>query len=104
MVTSSLGPDGKTVVISVKGRFDFQSHRDFRDAYYKHSGNKHSYVVDLSATDYMDSSALGMLLLLRQHAGGDEAHVVIRHPNPTIQKVLTIANFHKMFTLEAKAA
>ncbi len=104
MVTSSVNSDGRTVVITIKGRFDFQSHREFRDAYAKHPGNKHQFVVDLSGTDYMDSSALGMLLLLREHAGGDRASVVISRPNPTINKILTIANFTKMFRVEAKAA
>ncbi len=104
MVTNSVSSDGQTVVIQVKGRFDFHSHREFRDAYSKKSGAGTRYVVDLSNTDYMDSSALGMLLLLRQHAGGDQANVVISRPNPTIQKILTIANFHKMFAIEAKAA
>jgi anti-anti-sigma factor len=104
MVTSSVSSDGRTVTIRIKGRFDLQTHREFRDAYYAHTGKQCHYVVDLSATDYMDSSALGMLLLLREHAGGDKATVVISQPNPTIAKVLTIANFHKMFKIEARAA
>jgi anti-anti-sigma factor len=104
MITSSVSADGRTVVIKIKGRFDFQMHREFRDAYYKHTGQKCGFIVDLSAADYMDSSALGMLLLLREHAGGDKASVVISQPNPTINKILTITNFHKMFKIEAKAA
>ena len=104
MVTSSVSADGRTVVIKVRGKFDFQAHREFRVAYAKYEGKNHQFVVDLSGTDYMDSSALGMLLLLRQHAGGDSANVVISQPNPTISKILTIANFTKMFKVEAKAA
>jgi anti-anti-sigma factor len=104
MVTSSVSNNGRSVAIKITGRFDFQCHRDFRDAYAKHAGKPCDYVVDLSGTDYMDSSALGMLLLLREHAGGDRATVVISQPNPTINKILTIANFHKMFKIEAKAA
>lgn len=104
MVTSSVSSDGRTVTIHIKGRFTFLMHREFRDAYHSRTGVNTQFVVDLSVTDYMDSSALGMLLLLREHAGGEKASVVISHPNPTITKILTIANFHKMFKIEAKAA
>jgi anti-anti-sigma factor len=105
MVKTSVSSAGlPVVVIQVVGRFDFQCHREFRDAYYQHTGKECRYVVDMSRTDYMDSSGLGMLLLLREHAGGDKADIVISQPNPTITKVLTIANFHKMFKIEQKAA
>lgn len=104
MVSSSVSSDGRTVTIHIKGRFTFLMHREFRDAYHSRTGVNTQFVVDLSVTDYMDSSALGMLLLLREHAGGDKATVVISRPNAAITKILTIANFHKMFKIEAKAA
>ena len=47
----------------------------------------------------MDSSALGMLLLLREHAGGDRASIKIVHCQPEVKKILTIANFHPLFCL-----
>jgi anti-anti-sigma factor len=48
----------------------------------------------------MDSSALGMLLQLREHAGGSNQSVLIRNCNPEIAEILRISNFNKLFTME----
>ncbi len=99
-VTQYVSQDNKRVVITIDGRFDFGLHQAFRNAYRDTPGPGVEYHVDLSNTDYMDSSALGMLLLLREHAGNDQARVVIQGPSEPVRKVLEIANFQKMFVLE----
>lgn len=101
-LTAQVIDDGKSVVIAINGRFDFSIHREFRNAYEK-TETKVShplYIVDLKGTEYMDSSALGMLLLLREHAGGDKAIVRIINCRPVIKEILDIANFDKLFTIE----
>ena len=50
-------------------------------------------------TTYMDSSALGMLLLLRDHAGGDTAEVQVVNSNSDVRKILGISNFDKLFDI-----
>lgn len=92
--------DGRTVTIDISGRFDFSVHQDFRQVYEHAHGNANQYVIDLQNTEYVDSSALGMLLLLREHAGGDQAKVKIVHCRPEVKKILTIANFHHLFQLD----
>lgn len=99
-VTSQCSPDGQELTIQVQGRFDFSSHREFRDAIRACPRKPQRYVVDLRMTEYMDSSALGMLLLLREEAGGDSKSVYLRNANAEIRQVLTISNFQKMFVLE----
>jgi anti-anti-sigma factor len=56
-------------------------------------------VVDLQATDYMDSSALGMLLVLRERAGGDRAQIRIVNCKPEIRRILDIARFGQLFQI-----
>jgi anti-anti-sigma factor len=51
-------------------------------------------------TTYLDSSALGMLLLLRDHAGGDTANIKIVNCNPDVKKILTISNFEQLFSID----
>jgi anti-anti-sigma factor len=98
-------PDGNTHTIAVAGQFNFTLHREFRDAYRNlPSDPVTQYVVDLSRADYLDSSALGMLLLLRDHAGGQTANVRICNFSPTVGKILMIANFHRLFTMMERAA
>lgn len=93
--------DGNVLVITVEGRFDFTLHRDFREAYRNTKGSEMVYIVDLHAADYMDSSALGMLLLLKEHAGGDKNSVAIRNCKAEICNILKIANFDKLFKVDS---
>ncbi|AIB37777.1 MULTISPECIES: STAS domain-containing protein [Pseudomonas] len=98
-VESDVSLDGKKLTIVVKGRFDFGSHQTFRDAYERFYKVPESYVVDLKETTYMDSSALGMLLLLRDHAGGDQSEVRVVNSNSDVRKILAISNFDKLFDI-----
>ena len=95
-ISVSKSDDGKNVTIKVDGRFDFSVHKDFRNAYKDYESNL-GYRVNLGGTEYLDSSALGMLLLLKKHA---ESSVVIEKPNEEVKRVLTIANFDKVFSIE----
>jgi anti-anti-sigma factor len=97
-VLAAIANDGRTVRISPEGRFDFNCHREFRDAY-SHIDGGVEYVIDLRRTQFMDSSALGMLLLLREHAGGDTARITIENPAPEIRSILEVANFDKLFDI-----
>lgn len=98
-VESEVSLDGKKLTIAIKGRFDFGSHQDFRESYERFYKVPESYVVDLKDTTYMDSSALGMLLLLRDHAGGDDAQVTVINSNSDVRKILAISNFDKLFDI-----
>ena len=98
-IESEVSLDGKKLTIAIKGRFDFGSHQLFRDAYERFYKVPQVYIVDLKETTYMDSSALGMLLLLRDHAGGDNSEVRIINSSPDVRKILAISNFDKLFDI-----
>lgn len=98
-ILASGSPDGRELTIKVKGRFDFSAHQEFRSAYEQAPSNMDAFIVDLRDATYLDSSALGMLLLLRDHAGGDRSHVRIVNCNPDVKKILTISNFEQLFTI-----
>ncbi len=91
--------DNDNVTIKISGRFDFSQHHDFRTAIEKAPDNVKSFVVDLGGTEYVDSSALGMLLVLRDKVENRKDRVKIVNAIPTVKKVLEIANFDKLFVL-----
>ncbi|GGY39671.1 STAS domain-containing protein [Bacterioplanes sanyensis] len=99
-VQASLSGNGQELTIKVDGRFDFSAHQEFRDAYEKQTAEPQKFVVDLGGTSYLDSSALGMLLLLRDHAGGDSSDVHIVNCNQDVRKILTISNFEQLFSIQ----
>lgn len=87
------------LTIAVQGRFDFSAHKDFRESYESLQDKPERYSIDMSDANYIDSSALGMLLLLRDHAGGDHAEVEIVNCTADVKKILTISNFDQLFTI-----
>lgn len=99
-ITSRLSDDGKELTIRVEGRFDFSAHQEFRNAYENVDQQPGAYCVDMNDTTYLDSSALGMLLLLRDHAGGDGAKIQIANCSPDVRKILTISNFEQLFSIQ----
>ena len=99
-VTSELAGDSSQLTIKISGRFDFSSHQEFRKAYEAVSQSNLAYVIDMAAAEYLDSSALGMLLLMREHAGGDQADIRIVNCRPQIKNILKVANFAKLFKVE----
>jgi len=98
-ISSELDQDAQMLTIAVHGRFDFSAHKDFRESYEELENPPSRYAIDMREAVYIDSSALGMLLLLRDHAGGDSAEVEIMNCNPDVKKILTISNFDQLFTI-----
>ncbi len=100
MQTNVLKEAGNAVVKLV-GRFDFNTHRDFRSAYEPLIGDTdvRSVTVDFSGVDYLDSSALGMLLMLRDKLGGAGKEVALTGVRGNVKQVLDIANFSKLFNI-----
>ncbi len=92
---------GDVARISISGRFDFQVHRDFKGAYAPSLENPgiREFEIELSQVDYLDSSALGMMMLLRERAQSAGKTVMLARPNPAIVQILDIANFNKLFKI-----
>jgi len=99
-VTAMQSPDGATLTIKISDRFDFNVHAQLRAAYRSDGKRYAGYVVDLKDTTYMDSSALGMLLQIKEYAGGGEGAIRIRNAGVGIKDILRIANFEKLMTIE----
>lgn len=97
-ISGNVSDGGSSVLISINGRFDFNAHHDFRNIY-RNEKSDAAYTIDMSGTDYIDSSALGMLLLLREHAGNESASITIKGCNDDIKKIFAISNFEKLFII-----
>lgn len=99
-IRSILSSDGQELTISVHGRFDFSSLQLFRNAYENQDGQPQRFIIDLKESDYLDSSALGMLLALRDHAGGDSSNIRIVNCTPDVRKIFMITKLDELFTVE----
>jgi anti-anti-sigma factor len=93
--------NGNQAKLTLNGRFDFNMHREFKEAYMAllNDDTLTSIEIGLAEVDYLDSSALGMLLMLRERALNVNKQVSLSNPNKMVSQVLDIANFHKLFTI-----
>ncbi len=99
-VISEQSNNGDEVTVAVAGRFDYRIYDSFKASFSDIENESVTVNVDLSKTEYMDSSALGMLLMLREHVGR-AATVLLVNPTPDVMRVLTIANFDKLFSIRS---
>lgn len=87
--------------ILMKGRFDFHVHREFKEAYTKLFENPavQQIEIEMSKLDYLDSSALGMLMLLNERAKSVNKSITLINPSGVVSQVLEVANFNRLFNI-----
>jgi anti-anti-sigma factor len=93
---------GNSATINMTGRFDFSVQRDFKSAYDGLINNPAigEIEINLAGVDYLDSSALGMLLMLRERSTAAAKKLKLCQPTNSVAQILEIANFGKLFTIE----
>ncbi len=100
-LSSLLSSDGKQVDIHITGKFDLSVSQELQEVWQRApQPTATRYVIDLGGTEHMDSTALGMLLLLRERAGGDRATIEITHCSPGIRKIFAVSKFDRLFRID----
>lgn len=91
--------DGKEVILT--GRLTFADHNGFRSiiAMFQEPGNKR-FVLDLSAVEFIDSAALGMVLLARDTAISKGVGLVLKGAKGQVKRIMEVAKFNKLFAME----
>lgn len=100
MQTSMQVINGRAVV-TLQGRFDFSSHQVFRKSCNSPLASVavHELELDLGGVESLDSAALGMLLLLKEHADEVSKPVVLSNCRGSVMDALRNANFDKLFCI-----
>ncbi len=96
-ISSKLIEHEKKMIIMLDERFDFSCHGEFRDAYQSIDLSQFEITIDFAKTEYIDSAAIGMLLVLREHAGGDKAKITFRSCRPSVRQIIEITRLDKLF-------
>jgi len=92
------------ITLSVVGSFDISCYEQFNDSYRAYlSPADNIFVIDMSKTTYMDSSALGMLLLLRDRTGGERSRVMLVNVTEPVMEILEVASFDQLFNIQPSA-
>lgn len=99
-IVTTVSSDKKSIHINISGRFDYKNTKDFRHAYdTTEAGDGATYFINLNHSSYLDSSALGVLLLLREKACKLGGNVILDRPSESACSILKVANFDTLFTI-----
>jgi HptB-dependent secretion and biofilm anti anti-sigma factor len=100
-MTPTIQIEGNIGKIVLAGQFDFNSHREFRNACESVIANSEvrEILIDFKQVTYLDSSALGMLLLLKEKVAAANKSLALVNCQNTVKQVLEIACFGKIFTI-----
>ena len=102
----TLDKDLPTSTLHLKGNFQFGGRPVFQSATDDLLAlpGRRDLTLDLSAVSFMDSASLGMLLVLREKAEALGRKVVIQNPSPTVQNILSIVHFERLFEIKGGEA
>lgn len=96
----SVVPNSNRVDVLLTGSFDISAIRHFREALRTALRAEGCELwIDLAAVDYIDSVALGSLLMAREMAEKGGKSVVLAGATGKVRKALDLARFGDMFML-----
>jgi HptB-dependent secretion and biofilm anti anti-sigma factor len=86
-------------LLRLSGRFDFTTRDQFlARADETVAGSKAAEIgIDLGQVNYIDSSALGMLLMLRDKAKKHDSTVALLNAHGQVREVIATAQFDRLF-------
>jgi|SRR5688572_14485537 HptB-dependent secretion and biofilm anti anti-sigma factor len=99
---AELKTERENAVIHLTGRFDFSSHTAFKQCYEAAltEPRVRKISVDLQSVEYLDSAALGMLLLLKERATAQAMSVALVNCKGLVRELLDVANFGVVFEMQ----
>lgn len=86
------------VTIFIADSFDYKLRTEFRKAYADKPPSS-VFEIDFARVTSVDSSALGMLLVMREQTGGEQAKIALVNCKPEIRHLFQISQFKDLFQL-----
>ncbi len=83
------------------GKFTFADHDIFREIIGLIEDKEVTSVnMDLAAIEFVDSAALGMLLIARDKSEKNNVELVLSNPSGQIDKMFKVSKFDTLFTIK----
>ena len=89
----------QTPIVRLPSRFDYAYHREFSASYQPLLGSAEvkELTLDFSQVEYLDSSALGMMVLLQRRLAEKSIGARIKGARGATREILTMANMQNIF-------
>jgi len=80
-------------------KFDYSYHRKFDEGYTQLLQNAvcKEIILDFSSVEYLDSAAIGMIVLLRKKCSNQQKVVKLKGAYGTAAEILDMAHMEKLF-------
>jgi anti-sigma B factor antagonist len=92
--------NGEVIVIRTPKRFTVESASAFKDILNDFVKNeKYNFVVDLSATEYMDSSGLGAIVSRIAATRANQGDIRLANPSKSVQDLLDLTQLSRILKI-----
>lgn len=93
--------NGDRCDIAMKGKFTFADHKEFKSILNLLSdANIKSLTLHFKSVEFIDSAALGILLLARDESLRNAKDIIITDPMGQVKKMFEISRFYELFTIQ----
>lgn len=93
--------EGTTLKFNIKGKFVFSDHIEFKNIIQEMEREDVSGMrLNLGQVEFIDSAALGLLLMAKDKSDKLSKDIVLEQPNGQVAKMFTISKFDDIFRVE----
>jgi anti-anti-sigma factor len=100
MAEVKISTEGNLCSIRILGRMDIQASHSLRMACTAQTQEGLHYVIDLAEVEFMDSTALATLLMLRKHIEEHQGSILLSRPPPVIREIFRVAGLDQIFEID----
>ncbi len=87
--------------VAIKGKITFSDHMDFKNIIHAVNDNSCQKVtLNLENVEFIDSAALGMMLLLRDETEKNGKGLLLKTPKGQVKKMFQVSRFYDLFDIE----
>jgi HptB-dependent secretion and biofilm anti anti-sigma factor len=90
------------VEITIPEKLSYTMHTEFKNAY-ANVPKFTKYIINFSRTKYVDSSGLGMLLILHEHNGGNKEDICFSNCSNAVYEIFRTATLEDFFTIQKES-
>ena len=86
----------KKATLRLEGNFTYTQRKAFQEALKVVCSDPiEEIVIDLSQVAFLDSAALGLLMITHRQLQAERCTLSLAYPQPTVRQILELANLHK---------
>ena len=90
----------QTATLKLEGGFTYTQRKLFQETIKNLSSkNVEHIIIDLAQVAFLDSAALGLLMITHRQLLADKRQLSLAYPQATVRQIIELANLHKTIPL-----